>query len=885
MSRSASQRGSHVSPLSVARGAGGEAIKLTSYAACMGSVDDCRSDVARGWTRQGIPSPLSPLPREGKGFAPPITVIGISLAPRITQMLLIVVLSATVLVAQDPAEGVAPEQAPGEKSAPPAGQSQAAELPRLEAMTLPDMEALLSETRRDWVVLKDGRVLVVEPVFPRPNTLAKIQAERDAIMADSKRRFSTEGRRRLNELIRMSIFLPGEGASTEYQINLSDVSEVIHHEDLMLRRAERFIEEGETRKAFELLFVVARRDPLWPGLDDRQVRLTAADAARQLDDGSAERALALVEPLYERKPVPDVADNLLDRVAAQLIGGAIETQDYRQARFSLARIRQVDARHQAVARWTKRLVDLATSLQAEAERASAAGEHALAAVTIDRAARVWPKLDGLRPVHARLTSRHQRLQVGVSRLASTEPMAIPTEADDRVARLTDAGLFEIDGFESAPSYRSVYFERWEPTDLGRRARFELRQGLPAWVSRPPLTSSEVVAMLAKRMQPGDTAFDSRFADLVDTIRVFGPYEFEVVFHRSPLRAESVLSRTSLNGISPASAASPFSRFIEFEREATTVTYRRTKEESAGTERHLAEVVEIAYPDYEKAIQAFDRGEVRMLADVPAWDMPRLRDDKRLVTLKSAVPTTHFLQFHSQSEPLKSTELRRAIAFSANAEDVLRIIVGTGVDETGRLVTAPYPSTHLGYDALVAPRRPDLALALALRLAAEKRFGGSLPELVFAVPAERPLRQAAEVLVESWKRIGLPVRLVTIDELGSDGKWDIAYRSISVPDPVAALAPLITMDPSVSMSSLADLPEWLRQRLIDLERAGDAATSQAVLIDLHRLLYADVRCMPLFEVDRFTVTRGAILGMPENPVAVYENAERWTLPHDYPEATP
>jgi ABC-type transport system substrate-binding protein len=804
------------------------------------------------------------------------------------------------LVASAAAQDAAKETAAGQPAAPPSGNSPAAkpadgkpadakavaELPRLEEMQLPETEALLSGPRRDWVVLKDGRVLVVEPVFPRPNTLAKIQAERDAIMADSKKRFSPEGRQRLNDLLKMPIFLPGPEASTEYQIDVSDVQEVIHHEDLMLRRADRLIDEGETRKAFELLFVVARRDPTWPGLDERQVKLTAADVSHQLEDGSAERALALIESLYEHKPVPDVADNLLESAAAKLIGDAIDAQDYRQARFDLARVRQVDPRNRAIATWTQRLTDLATSLQADAERAAAAGDAALAATTIDRAAWAWPKLDSLRPVHARLTSRYQRLLVGVPSVASAGPLTIPTEADARVKRLTTAGLFEIDGFAGAPAYRSVYFERWEPTDLGRRARFELRQSLPSWAARPPLTALDVVALLSHRLQPGDPAYDARFADLVETLRVLGPYQFEVDFHRSPLRAESVLARTRFEQSPEESdAANPFRRFVETARDATSVTYRRASEEPEGAERHLAEVVEIAYPSYEKAIQAFDRGEVRMLTDVPAWDVPRLREDKRVVVTKSALPTTHLLLFHPDSQPLKSSELRRAIALSSNAEDLLRIVVGAGADLTGRLVTAPYPSTHFGYDPLVEPRHPDLPLSLALRLAAEKGFGGNLPELIFAAPAEAPLRQCAETLAKTWNRIGIPVRLTTFEELGPGGHWDIAFRAITVPDPVSSLAPLITMDPSVSMSSLADLPDWLRQRLIDLERAGDAATSQAVLIDLHRLLYADLRCVPLFEVDRFTVTRGAILGMPDKPIAVYEGAERWALPADYPEATP
>ena len=91
--------------------------------------------------------------------------------------------------------------------------------------------------------------------------------------------------------------------------------------------------------------------------------------------------------------------------------------------------------------------------------------------------------------------------------------------------------------------------------------------------------------------------------------------------------------------------------------------------------------------------------------------------------------------------------------------------------------------------------------------------------------------------------------------------------------------------ATEMESLAILPDWLRQRLIDLERASDAASTQVILLDLHRQLAADARCLPLFEVEPVVVSRGPIPGMPEQPVTIYQDFERWRLPQDYPDAAP
>lgn len=770
------------------------------------------------------------------------------------------------------------------ETTPPADTAAEEELPRAEDVPLPSAEDLLSGPHRDWLVLRNGRLLVVEPVFPRPDPLGKIQAERNAILADLNRRASPEGKARLDELFRLTVFVPEGEASSEYKIRVDDIEQVLHHEDLMLRRVDQLIDDGDTRKAFELLFVVARTDPNWPGLDERQVRLTATDAGRLLGEKEGERALALIESLYERKPPPDDAAKLLDRAADLLVGVAAGQEDYRQARYELARVRRLDSQHPAVARWTGRLVERARALRTEAEQASSSGDDATAVALVEKAARVWPKLEGLKAVHGRLTRRYQQLTVGVPRVVPATPAALGSLAEQRVSRLTTADLFEIEGYESLPSYKSTYFEHWEPTDLGRRARFTLRPGLPAWATRPAVTASDVVRLLGERMRPGDPTFDARFADLVRSLRPLGPYEFEVVFSRIPQRTEAALARGPTLGGVAAGPPDLLRRFMEAARTEGRVSYRRAMPEQSA-ERHLAEVIEVAYPSYEKAAQAFDRGDVRMLAEVPAWDVARLKSDKRFAVWQLALPVTHLLQFHPASQPLKSTELRRAFAASADAKALLRVVAGDRAEELGRLVAAPYPSTHRGYDPLVQPRGPDLPLALALTLAAEKAAGGRLPELVFAVPAEEPGRRVAESLAATWKRVGLPVKLVTFDELGPSGRWDVAYRELTMPDPAAELASLITLDPAGEVARLSDLPEWLRQRLLDLERAADATTAEAILIDLHRLLYADVRCVPLFEVDRFVAVRGAIEGVPERPVAVYQNAERWNLLPEYPEESP
>ena len=51
------------------------------------------------------------------------------------------------------------------------------ELPQLSEMKLPEFDELMQDDPYDWVVLKNGSVIVSMPVYPRPDTLESIARE------------------------------------------------------------------------------------------------------------------------------------------------------------------------------------------------------------------------------------------------------------------------------------------------------------------------------------------------------------------------------------------------------------------------------------------------------------------------------------------------------------------------------------------------------------------------------------------------------------------------------------------------------------------------------------------------------------------------------------
>jgi len=98
----------------------------------------------------------------------------------------------------------------------------------------------------------------------------------------------------------------------------------------------------------------------------------------------------------------------------------------------------------------------------------------------------------------------------------------------------------------------------------------------------------------------------------------------------------------------------------------------------------------------------------------------------------------------------------------------------------------------------------------------------------------------------------------------------------MPEPLTELWPFLTMQPSARIADLEHLPDWLRQELITLDTANDWRSAIEQLRRLHRLLWAEVQLIPLWEVDEFSVYRRHIEGYKSDGVHPYQNIDRWTV---------
>src|SRR5690606_3077284 len=107
---------------------------------------------------------------------------------------------------------------------------------------------------------------------PRPDTLVKMQ---QAIDEKSKERRNLSGdalikhREELEAMHNLRLRLPDQVDEADYLLPMKLVEQIIHHEDLVLRRIDELIKERNFDLAYELLNILRRNTPDWPGALDR----------------------------------------------------------------------------------------------------------------------------------------------------------------------------------------------------------------------------------------------------------------------------------------------------------------------------------------------------------------------------------------------------------------------------------------------------------------------------------------------------------------------------------------------------------------------------------------------------------------------------------------
>ena len=714
------------------------------------------------------------------------------------------------------------------------------ELPKLTEMQLPTADELLraddiNGKAFDWIVLKapleaDRTVLVVSPLEIRPDTL-KTMAETYVQVEATKPKNEEERNERttrLKNLKQLIVKLPGN-AVAEYALPLSTIDHIILFEELMLRRADELLKEGDIRKAYELLLRVEKEFPAWELSKPRFESLLLVESGLRARDGDIYAALALLDELANRNINNPEVRPRFGEVVAPMIETSVAAEDFNKARYLISRIERVFPGHETATSWQGRMQSMADSLLNDAKQKTSQREFAAAADLAWKAEAIWPSSGNSHAIFSQTVARHQVLHVAIDDSRSSAIVyPSPRESDERQLELVEVPLFEPTSADELTYFRSSYFEIWDPTDLGREVVFTLRETRPTWQSQPLLTANQIADALGRRMNPTSPLFNSRLASFVREVSVRSPSELKIRFSRVPLSIESLLRFPIIAAASIADADSTDStatpgrgtevtaadaddvtllstRFKLVEADMTGTSYLRERPEPDGLDPgkyHVAEIREKNFADRNELLKSVIRGEIDYLPNLLPWEVDAFKAAPAFQVRQYALPITHVITFNPLSERIVNAQMRRALSFALNREAILKsIILRDQSMRYGRSTSAPWHLKSYATNPLEKPPEFNLRLAYALRYAAERQLQLAeltkleteakakaketgdkfeseefrkntnvdyirLPRLRMVVDPDPTAMEAAKRMAEYWKKILFEVDLIPGDQPGT-----------------------------------------------------------------------------------------------------------------------
>lgn len=774
-------------------------------------------------------------------------------------------------------------------------------LPRLKELPVPSAEELLTQAPRDWIVLTNDDVLIVNPMTPRPDTLALRQQEL-AIKFEARKKVLGEKREKLDqeieELNTFVVTLPDGPDRKEFRLPVRLVKQFMHYEDLLLQRIDLLLQEQTPNLdlAYELLTRLQRNRPDWDGIPQMGLKLLLLEIGQRRQAEDFESAWALLEEAFRRAPQTPELPALTGAVVQHIVEAALQNGEFIQAQYYLGQLHQRFPEHAVYRKFSEELDQQARAQMQLAVQASQAQDVRGAVLAAEQAVAIWPLHQDFRQPYGNFAERYQRLHVGVVDLPG-ECLAYPVRspADERRRSLTELPLFEMDRIRDGTAYyRTRFFEEWEPSDLGREMRFRLKQYHQPHDTTARVTAWDLADTLRIRLDPESPHFDERLSTFVGGVDVQSPTELKLKFRRVPPRVEPLLAEIAIRPSAimdkaGSSLQSPVG-FQLFSQSAELCEYvRAIPEPVSQSQPHVAAIVEHRYSSPEKLIQGLRRGEVSMASGLPDVELRTLQADveftRAFFIQPCLLPQTHLLQLNPASVPLQIPELRKGLASAIDGDHLLKeVVLQDPRARHGRLVTVPFSSKSPARNVTIQPRRFDLSNAFALILAARQKSKHEIPPLTMIVSPDPMAMKVTTEIVKNWRRVGLEINIVGAGD-PPPSTWDILYRTLEIQEPVLEMWPLLTFSNQADIEGLKAYPDWIRQELVRLDRIGDQSLAIDALQTLHRHLWEETAYIPLWEVDQFVILRKNIRGFPERFAHCYDQIDRWRVQPWYRESLP
>lgn len=353
-------------------------------------------------------------------------------------------------------------------------------------------------------------------------------------------------------------------------------------------------------------------------------------------------------------------------------------------------------------------------------------------------------------------------------------------------------------------------ESWAISADATLYTFSLRQDA-RWHDGEPVTSDDVVYTISK-LQDDDYPGPEDLRDFWKEVNVIRLNDYTVQFQLPEPYAPfldylsvGLLPEHLLRGVSAGDlidhpfnlhpvGSGPFKldRFVQ--QGGRIIGVRLTAFEEYYAQVPFLERIEFnLFPGYDDALQAYYSGEIQGIGDVGASIIDPVLQEANLNLYSLPLPkvTIVFLNNqHPEKDFFAEKEFRKALLLAVNREWIInQVLDGQGIVATGPILPSSWafsaPLTPIPFD-------PDQAATLLDGLGWEIPEGAKpgTPEYLrtqedrslsfeLAYPDDPPYPQVAELLQQSWARVGIEVQLTaaTPDELMADYLTPRDYEAV------------------------------------------------------------------------------------------------------------
>jgi peptide/nickel transport system substrate-binding protein len=775
-----------------------------------------------------------------------------------------------------------------------------------------DGGSMLRSAPFDRITLIDGSSIDVEPVSPRPLPAFDPKKEKD-------RRYGT-GLRPPRE---GNVFLPGEkpkgpapgekedefaseimihllkGEARDYKLKRGNIKRIEYFEDMLLAEADRYLLARDYTHAFECDLRVQSRNPGWSGLDERVNHLLFEEGSAALLDGSGENGLRILGELAARRAdYPGLADRLATAYGSR-IARAYELGLYASGRRVLHDLEPLAPTHPIVRDARARFMARAKELVGEATRHE--GAERLDALT--EALRVWPELEGVSAQYSAAFADVPTLDVAVIDTSRSVGPWVRSPADERLTRLLYLPILATADEDAAQGRRSGQLAaRLESTDLGRKLSIQVRPSLPWSDLARPVSAVDVANALAARAEPRSLQYSARWANLLDRVEAIDESRVEFRLSRPFLKPEAWL----MIPVGPVDAVVPDSTRNSSQSQSQSqgrpvvgngpyrcqsatergIVLRAGDDPGAPGRPRIVRIRETVHPGGKAAVGSLLRGEVSLVAHVPADRVAELAATPDLKVGRYSQPSVHWIAFDGRDPALRNRTLRRGLSYAIDRKTLLEeTLLRRPVDDVNRASDGVFARGSYADAIDVKPLDYDPLLARMLIAAARKELGGDPIKLTLEYPAAPGPQAIVARLVEAFGAAGIEVAAVERPEseleteLRSGRKFALAYRAMSCVEPVLEAGKLICpgidapaeIDPLSSVAS----PRIL-QLLLQLERAPEWPTAKGLALQIDRECRDELPVLPLWQVADHYAWRTRLVGPGAVTDQLYQGITTWEI---------